>query len=75
MITSRNEMKCFVYLSSFVNRSDMLMDPAMWCTPIVLFWMDSRTAFSLIWIWRSPFVVMLDDQSTQALLSLYIGVD
>ena len=70
MMMSRKEMKCLASLSSLVNRSDRLMLPAICLIEMVLFWTDSRMAFSRIWTCRSPLVVMFDDHRTQALLSL-----
>ena len=60
--------KCVVSLSSFVNMSDKLIAPAMCFTVIKTDCADSRTAFSLIWMWRNPLIVMFCDQQTQALL-------
>ena len=58
-------------LSSLVNISAKLTFPSM-CLIITFFlWTFSLIAFSLIWIWRSPFVVRLPDQHIHALLSLY----
>ena len=74
MMMSRKEMKCLMSLSSFVNRSEIFIFPAICCTDIVLFKMDSRMAFSRIWMCLSPLVVMLEDQRTHALLSLYMVV-
>ena len=74
MMISRIAIKCAASLSSFVNKSARLIFPAMWRTSMRSDWIDSRTAFSRIWMWRRPLVVMLCDQHTHASLSLYTFV-
>ena len=74
MMTSRSEMKWCVSLSSFVNRSEILIDPAICWTEIVFVFIDSLTALSRIWMWRRPLVVIFEDQRMHALLSLWIIV-
>ena len=66
-----NMMNKFVFLSSFVNISAMLIFPSMCLIDTVLSDTDSLIAFSLIVICLRPFVVVDLDQHTQALLSLY----
>jgi hypothetical protein len=65
-------VKCAVSLSSFVKRSEMLSFPPMCLIVTILFCTASRTAFSRIWIYLSPFVVILWDHATHAALSLYM---
>ena len=50
IIVSRMAMKCAASLSSFVNKSARLIFPAMWRTSMRSDWIDSRTAFSRIWM-------------------------
>ena len=61
----RIAMKCAASLSSLVKRSTRLTFPEMCRTSMRSDCTGScSTAFSLIWIWRKPFVVRLWDQQT-----------
>ena len=75
--TQRVSWHCWKWgtsLSSFVKISELLKHPAMCCTSMVLFWTCSLTAFSRIWMYRIPFVVMLCAHWTQVACTVQIAL-
>ena len=68
-------MKWEVFFSSLVRMSDILVVPSIFW--IYMFWSFTcyLNTFSLMVMWRKPFVVLVLEQSTHAWLSLKIGIN